>query len=138
MSYGTAGQGGQAGDDGEGLAQKLIGELAQVKAELRRAQEAIGGVERRRTVERAAVEAQARDVQAAADAIEQRLSAGATDVAQALREIKRERPGLFGVPARAGVEGGDGAVSLTALRERARTGDRASLLLYLQARREKP
>ena len=123
----------QADKSGEGLAQKLIGEIGQLRQELSKAQEAIRKVESRRGVERAVGEAQARDVQAAADAVEQRLNAGAADVGQALREIRRERPGLFGS---AEVKASE-HVNIEQLRERARGGDRASLLLYLRARREK-
>lgn len=123
----------QADKSGEGLAQKLIGEIGQLRQELSKAQDAIRKVESRRGVERAVGEAQARDVQAAADAVEQRLNAGAADVGQALREIRRERPGLFGG---AEVKASE-HVNIEQLRERARGGDRASLLLYLRVRREK-
>ncbi|MCU0688351.1 MAG: hypothetical protein MUE97_01215 [Phycisphaerales bacterium] len=138
-----AGAGGGAhggGEGGEGLAQRLIGEIDALRGELRKAQGAIQRAEQRQRLERAAIDASARDVLAAADALEQRIASGGgtVDVSQAVRELKRERPGLFGASRSAGAQegtGGEGSENLEVLRERARSGDRASLLLYLQARR---
>lgn len=135
---GGASEGAQGG---EGLAQQLINELGQMRQELSKAKAAIDRAERRRTVERAAIDAQARDIQAAADAIEQRVSGGA-EVSQAVRDAKRDRPGLFAPSGPRLIAGEVGAgtgesPTLAILRERASTGDRASLLLYLRARREK-
>lgn len=123
--------------DGEGLAQRLIEQVSAL-------QQRIDKAERRVRVERALADAQAADVQAAADEIE--LDAGVeTDLAAAVRRLKRSKPGLF---RQHGEIGGSVAAvipnqparpdqHLTILREQARKGDRASLLLYLRARRDK-
>jgi hypothetical protein len=137
---GAGGGAGGGSEGGEGLAQKLIGEIDALRGELRKAQGAIQRAEQRQRLERAAIDASARDVLAAADALEQRIASGggAVDVSQAVRELKRERPGLFAPTRSQGAAegpGGEGSENLEVLRERARGGDRASLLLYLQARR---
>jgi hypothetical protein len=138
VTGGGVGGGGGGDHDGEGLAQRLIGEIAQVRAELARAHAGLDRLERRRAVERAVIDAQARDVQAAADAAEQRLgSAPGADVTAVVRALRRDRPGLFAPGAHgAGAERGEQA-ELARLRAAAASGDRASLLLYLRARRSK-
>jgi hypothetical protein len=160
MSGDERGVDASGGDGGEGLAQRLIGELGQVRAELAEAKAAIAKGERRALAERAVVDAQARDVRAALEAVEQRLAVAgggggngdgdlSRRIAQAVEGVKRERPGLFAPSGPAGLRAGgvgagglgasgEGAVpTLAVLRERAQGGDRASLLLYLKARRSR-
>jgi len=127
--------------DGEGLAQRLI---EQVNA----LQKRIDKAERRIRIERALADAQAADVQAAADEIEHD-DGGATDpdITSIVRRLKRQKPGLFKSPSDAAAgspanitsfpQGQRPEPHLTILREKARQGDRASLLLYLRARRDK-
>ena len=125
--------------DGEGLAQRLIDQVNAL-------QQRIDKAERRIRIERALADAQAADIQAAADEIEHDAVGGQgadADLAGIVRRLKRNKPGLFKSP-------GDNAGAtnlpaqqqrpeqhLTVLREKARQGDRASLLLYLRARRDK-
>ncbi len=123
--------------DGEGLAQRLIEQVAAL-------QQRIDKAERRNRIERALADAQATDIPAAADEIEQGDTGGG-DLAAIVRTLKRAKPGLFAPPASAA----RGATELPAvdpprtdphlmvLREKAARGDRASLLLYLRARRSK-
>jgi|GEM_PF-2264202 len=145
------------GGGGEGLAQQLIGELSQLRGEMAQAKAAIARAERRQMTERALMDAQCRDVRAAADAVEQRVGTtaegpdAARQIAAAVEAVRRERPGLFAPVTPAGL-GGFGAIrgvhesgagdtstapTLAILRERAQGGDRASLLLYLKARRSR-
>jgi hypothetical protein len=126
-----------ASPDGEGLAQRLIDQVNAL-------QQRIDKAERRIRIERALADAQAADVQAAADEIEHDATQAAeSDLAGVVRRLKRTKPGLFKSPTEVG-----GATNLpaqqprpehhlTVLREKARQGDRASLLLYLRARRDK-
>ncbi|MBY0308430.1 MAG: hypothetical protein K2Q09_06785, partial [Phycisphaerales bacterium] len=98
--------------------------------------------ERRARIERALMDAQATDLHAAADELEHDASAD-PDIAGAVRRLKRKSPGLFAQPPDAPSPASLPAQpprpdqSLTILREKARQGDRASLLLYLRARRDK-
>lgn len=123
--------------DGEGLAQRLIDQVNAL-------QQRIDKADRRIRIERALADAQAADVQAAADEIEHDATQVAeSDLAGVVRRLKRNKPGLFKSPGESA-----GATNLpaqqprpehhlTVLREQARKGDRASLLLYLRARRDK-
>lgn len=125
--------------DGEGLAQRLIDQVAAL-------QKRIDKADRRIRIERALADAQAADVQAAADELEQEATADpAGDLPALVRKLKRNKPGYF----KALSAPGEGATTLPAaepprsdpqlmvLRDKARKGDRASLLLYLRARRSK-
>jgi len=128
-----------APDSGEGLAQRLIEQVT-------RLQDRIDKADRRRRIERALADAQATDVAAAADELEHDDRAGAeTDLASMVRKLKRTKPGFFAAPG----ENVPNPAALPAaapprpdqhlmlLRDRARSGDKASLLLYLRARRTK-
>jgi hypothetical protein len=124
--------------DGEGLAQRLLDQVASL-------QQRIDKAERRVRIERALADAQAADVQAAADELEHDAGGADADLPALVRKLKRTKPGLFTAP----TTSRDNATTapapnapppdqhLTILREKARTGDRASLLLYLRARRSK-
>lgn len=124
-------------DTGEGLAQRLIDQVAQL-------QQRIDKADRRRRIERALADAQAVDIPAAADELEAD-DGGESDLASMVRRLKRAKPGFFAATG----EGAPSAASLPAaspprpdqhlmvLRDKARSGDRASLLLYLRARRSK-
>ncbi|MDP1663410.1 MAG: hypothetical protein Q8L55_15980 [Phycisphaerales bacterium] len=123
--------------DGEGLAQRLIEQVAAL-------QQRIDKAERRIRIERALADAQATDIPAAADEIEQG-DTGAGDLAAVVRTLKRTKPGLF-VPHATAARGAAELPAadpprtdphLMVLREKAAKGDRASLLLYLRARRSK-
>lgn len=125
-----------APNDGEGLAQRLLDQLDALSKRVDKA-------ERRVRIERALADAQAADIQAAADEIEHEAQTEA-DLGALVRRLKRSKPGLFrsageapsaaGLPAPSSPRADQG---LVVLREKARQGDRASLLLYLRARREK-
>jgi hypothetical protein len=123
-------------DTGEGLAQQLINRLGEVEAELTKAKAAIAKAERRRAVERALAGQQVKDITVAADLIEE-TGDTATDPQQLARELRRNKPGLFkaGLTGATTTQATTGNQQLVVLRERARQGDRASLLLYLRARR---
>lgn len=125
--------------DGEGLAQELINRLGTLEGQLKKAHLAIAKVERRRSIERLLAGQQVKDVFAAADLIE-REDTGEGEVSQLVKDLRRSKPGLFkGEPSGTSVPTGEGLrdPQLVVLRERARQGDRASLLLYLRARRDK-
>ncbi|MFT3687063.1 MAG: hypothetical protein QM783_19430 [Phycisphaerales bacterium] len=108
-----------------------------------RLQKRLDKAERRTRIERALADAQATDIHAAADELEHETETD--DLPGAVRRLKRKNPGLFAQPSDApspanlpqpgGTQRPD--QHLTILREKARQGDRASLLLYLRARRDK-
>ncbi|HYC99841.1 MAG TPA: hypothetical protein VEB22_01320 [Phycisphaerales bacterium] len=124
--------------DGEGLAQRLIDQVAALQKRIDRA-------DRRQRIERALADAQAVDVPSAADELEQE-GGDNPDIAALVRTLKRSKPAFFapGGPAphasAAALPAADPPrvdQHLTVLREKAARGDRASLLLYLRARRSR-
>ncbi|HZW07143.1 MAG TPA: hypothetical protein VFF65_08460 [Phycisphaerales bacterium] len=125
-------------DTGESLAQRLIDQVAALQKRIDRA-------DRRQRIERALADAQAVDVPTAADEIEQE-GGDNPDIAALVRTLKRTRPAFFAT-AGAATHGAAAAIPpldapradqhLIALREKAARGDRASLLLYLRARRSR-
>lgn len=126
-------------ESGEGLTQRLLDQIASLQRRIDKA-------ERRTRIERALADAQATDLHAAADELEnETTSEQETDLPAAVRRLKRKNPGLFApsgdAPSPANLPAQQGGPRpdqhLTILRERARQGDRASLLLYLRARRDK-
>ncbi len=125
-------------------AEDLAARLEQTEATLTQTREALDAAERRREIDRQLAEADALDLETARLMTEAALSAmDEADVAAAIADLRERKPFLFaraGAPWRArtapAAPGADGDC-LSAIAERAAaSGDRASLIEYLRARRE--
>lgn len=144
---GTQDQTGGAGESGEGLAQELIAQVGELKAQLRAAASQIEAMNRRSELQRQLVQQRCIDLASALELAEKHEKQGeaARPVEAVVEQVRKQAPGLFrsrssltaaisaSVPLGKGAE----AAGLQDLMSKARSGDRASLLLYLQARRDR-
>lgn len=128
--------------EAERRAEALASRLAETERALAEAREALDASERRRQIEREVARAEALDVEAAVLLTEAAIAhMDEVDVAQAVAELKRNRPYLFRSNGRlrasamsAHVAPGRG--ELVEAAERARSsGDRGELMRYLRLRR---
>jgi TolA-binding protein len=132
---------------GEGLAQELIEQVSQLKQQLQEASARIEAMRRSSELQRALVQQRCIDLASELELAEQAdaKTPGAAPVSSVVDQVRKQAPGLFrssssltaAISASVPLGKAGEAAGLQHLINKARAGDRASLLLYLQARRDR-
>lgn len=125
-------------------ADALSVKLGELHQEIKKAGEALAGLERRGRIDRAVIEARAVDHAMVAKFVEQALARTPdAPIERVINELKRDRPAMFR-PARGpwiatamspGHDNAPANAGINALRQRAMSGDRLAMAQYLRARR---